>query len=141
RSRKIPPRGLRTIIGCALPERSITSTRKNFRGRANACGLTGSASCTLMVFSGVGLGSSAWAGTLTRAHTITTHLIRATRRKSMIFSPSVEIAETVVAALQLQSARPKCLLATVVTRVAFGKRQEATVLRESECRTLPRGGK
>src|SRR5258708_12638985 len=59
RSRKIPPRGLNTSMGCAFPERSVTSPTKNLTPRENVWGLTASLGSTWMVFSGVGLGSSA----------------------------------------------------------------------------------
>src|SRR6267143_1070254 len=55
-------------MGWGFPERSITSEIKNLGGFANFCGGTGAASCTWMVFSGVGLGSSARTLKVVSAH-------------------------------------------------------------------------
>src|SRR5215470_14669469 len=58
-SRNTPPRSFNTSMGCAFPERSVTSVIQNFGAGSNFWDGTGSASLILMVFSGVGLGSSA----------------------------------------------------------------------------------
>jgi len=61
-------------MGWGFPERSITSEIKNLGGFANFCGGTGAASCTWMVFSGVGLGSSAVALKQANALKLASHL-------------------------------------------------------------------
>jgi hypothetical protein len=60
-SRKTPPRSFITIIGCGFPDRSVTSAIQNLGGCSNFCGGTGSPSWMLIVFSGLGFGSSAFA--------------------------------------------------------------------------------
>src|SRR5262249_54085569 len=67
-------------MGCGFPERSVTSAIQNLGGCSNFCGGTGSPGWMLMVFSGLGFGSSAPA----RVHATPTHVSpAATKRTSL----------------------------------------------------------